>query len=83
MLVILAGGILLASFHYHEGGRIIDDCPVCRFQDSGTIASNYDIAAHNLLLPAQRNEVIQEHGVIFISYSRSISTLPNGPPISF
>ncbi len=82
MLFILAGGILLASFHYHEGGRIIDDCPVCRFQDSGTIASNYDVAAHNLLLPAQRNAVIQEHEVI-ISHFRSISTLPNAPPVSF
>lgn len=80
LLFLLAGGILFSSFHHHEGGKIFDECPVCRFQDSGTITSNFEISSHNLFLPAERNEALVENEVVYISHYYTLSTLPNAPP---
>jgi hypothetical protein len=80
LLSLVAGGILLASFHHHEDGKILDDCPICRFQDSGITASDNEITWGNLFTPTLHHDAIIEEYSILISHVRLIATLPNAPP---
>jgi hypothetical protein len=79
-LLILAGGVLMTSFHYHEGGEILDDCPVCRFQDAGVAASSVDISTATLPAVTVNQNIVCEPETAFTPSTRPFETLPNAPP---
>ncbi len=82
LLSLVLGGILLASFHYHDGGKIQEDCPICRFQDSGITASDSEITGGNFFFPTLHHDAIIEEHHTLISHIRLIATLPHAPPFS-
>jgi len=79
-LLLLSGGILFSSFHYHSGGEVRDNCPVCRFQDSGVTATSVDIAATSLPTISIDHEIDIIVVAIISSFNRPLDTLPNAPP---
>ncbi len=81
-ILILAGGILLSAFHYHEDGVIFDDCPACRYQDSGVTTVSVETGASISPILLTDREIIVEFEIAYTTVSRPFKTLPNAPPES-
>ncbi|MBN1534179.1 MAG: hypothetical protein JXA20_16020 [Spirochaetes bacterium] len=63
--LILAAALLLCTttlsvYHYHEGGRIDDKCPVCKFQVYDNISDSGD----SITLPMPELYVLKRSTVI-------------------
>ncbi|HPA71507.1 MAG TPA: hypothetical protein PKY31_04515 [Spirochaetota bacterium] len=80
IIFLLSGGILLSSFHYHEDGAILDDCPVCRFQDSGVAATSVDMADSVEPASIVDQEFFSDPVIAVTVSTRPFETLPNAPP---
>lgn len=80
LAAVIAIDIAMVAFHHHENGVIVDDCPLCRFQDSGFTAKVQG-AACVLSTPV----FVHVHVFIvyeFVSFHNHalLASRPNAPP---
>jgi hypothetical protein len=77
MFFIVAG--LSASFHYHEGGKILDNCPLCQFQLFYNLKS--DDINHEYINPSViYSNVIGFCTVPVAAYHLALQIHPHAPP---
>lgn len=78
-LLLVITGVIIACFHYHEDGKILDDCPLCRlkfFCNSYIIGQNftlYSLYENYLTCFFESKEYFFKNYFLFTS-------CPNAPP---